>query len=55
MQEQIAQSLGGRLLTLGEARTFIKGQALYPDKNFWCAVKNPEGNEGRDLVQVGDF
>eukprot|EP00931_Biecheleriopsis_adriatica_P003001 TRINITY_DN10421_c0_g3_i2.p1 TRINITY_DN10421_c0_g3~~TRINITY_DN10421_c0_g3_i2.p1 ORF type:complete len:822 (+),score=142.96 TRINITY_DN10421_c0_g3_i2:55-2520(+) len=46
--EAYAKHMGGRLLTLQEARTLMNGKALYPGEDQWCAV------QGRDWVQVGD-
>ena len=46
--EAYAKEMGGRLLTLAEARAAMNGRALYPGEDQWCAV------QGRDWVQVGD-
>ena len=43
-----AAKMGGRLLTLEEAKTLMGGRPLYPGEDQWCAV------QGRDWVQVGD-
>uniref|UniRef100_A0A7S0VEV8 Uncharacterized protein n=1 Tax=Hemiselmis tepida TaxID=464990 RepID=A0A7S0VEV8_9CRYP len=43
-----AAEMGGRLLTLDEARAFIGGRALYSGEDTWVAV------EPRDWMQVGD-
>merc|ERR1719188_991348 len=47
--EACARKMNGRLLTLEEAREFMRGRgALYPGEDQWCAV------QGRDWVQVGN-
>ena len=46
--EAYAAKMGGRLLTLDEAKALMGGRALYPGEDQWCAV------QGRDWVQVGD-
>lgn len=46
--ENYAKEKGGRLLSLEEAREYMKGSPLYPGEDQWCAVR------GRDWVQVGD-
>ena len=46
--EVYAAKMGGRLLTLEEAKTLMGGRPLYPGEDQWCAV------QGRDWVQVGD-
>ena len=55
ISEDIVRSLGGRLLTIQEAKEFVNGQALYPGLYQWCAVKNPEGLQGNDYIQVGNL
>ena len=40
--------MGGRLLTLNEARNYIKGKSLYPGEDQWAALYD------RDWIQVGD-
>ena len=40
--------MGGRLLTLAEARHYMKGKSLYPDDDQWAALYR------RDWIQVGD-
>ena len=47
--EVYAAKMGGRLLTLDEAKALMGGRALYPGEDQWCAV------QGRDWVQVGDL
>jgi len=47
--EAYAAKMGGRLLTLDEAKALMGGRALYPGEDQWCAV------QGRDWVQVGDL
>ena len=49
--EAHAGAMGGRLLTLDEARALIRerGGALYAGEDQWAAV------QGRDWVQVGDM
>jgi len=32
------EAMGGQLLTLEEAQTFVNGKALYPNEDQWCAV-----------------
>ena len=46
--EAYAAKMGGRLLTLEEAKALMGGKPLYPKEDQWCAV------QGRDWVQVGD-
>lgn len=46
--EEYATKMGGRLLTLSEARAHLAGRALCPGEDQWCAVAD------RDWVQVGD-
>ena len=46
--EAHAAKMGGRLLTLEEAKALMGGRPLYPGEDQWCAV------QGRDWVQVGD-
>ena len=43
-----AESKGGRLLTLDEAREFMNGSALYPGEDQWAAIQD------RDWVEIGD-
>ena len=50
MSKDYAAEMGGRLLTLEEARAFLAGQPLYSGDDQWCAV-GADGN--RDWVQVG--
>ena len=47
--EVYAAKMGGRLLTLDEAKALMGGRPLYPGEDQWCAV------QGRDWVQVGDL
>ena len=42
--------MGGRLLSLDEARAFLEGRPLFPGDDQWCAVGD---NRNRDWVQVG--
>ena len=46
--EAHAAKMGGRLLTLEEAKALMGDKPLYPGEDQWCAV------QGRDWVQVGD-
>jgi hypothetical protein len=47
--EAYARKMDGRLLTLDEAREFMKARGpLYPGEDQWCAV------QGRDWMQVGN-
>ena len=46
--EAYASKMGGRLLTLEEAKALMGGRPLCPGEDQWCAV------QGRDWVQVGD-
>jgi len=32
------EHMGGQLLTLEEAQTFMNGKALYPNEGQWCAI-----------------
>ncbi|CAK9000769.1 Hypothetical protein SCF082_LOCUS6638 [Durusdinium trenchii] len=51
--EELVKKMGGRLLTLGEARSFVKKKgALFPAEDQWAAVMCENGE--RDWVQVGD-
>ena len=45
--EAYAAKMGGRLLTLEEAKALMGRRPLYPGEDQWCAV------QGRDWVQVG--
>merc|ERR1712085_74190 len=54
-QKVYAKDEGGRLLRLEEAREILEEHgALCPGEDQWAAVKNPDGDDGRDWVQVGD-
>ena len=45
--ERYIEKMGGRMLTLQEARDFMGGKALYPGKENWAAI------QGRDWVEIG--
>ena len=52
--EKFASEKKGRLLTVEEAKSFLKkrGSAIYPGEDQWVAVIRKDG--GKDWVQVGD-
>lgn len=50
--KQVAARMGGRLLLLSEARSFLKSGPLSPGDDQWVAVIRQDG--GKDWVQVGD-
>ena len=47
-----AEELGGRLLTLSEARALINDKPRYPDSEQWVPVTSDDGTN-RDWMQVG--
>ena len=54
--EEYAESKGGRLLTLQEARDYINsvhnGKPLYSKEDQWTAVVDQNGQ--KDWIQLGD-
>ena len=45
--ERYIERMGGRMLTLQEARDFLDGKPLYKGKENWAAIQD------RDWVEVG--
>ena len=45
--ERYIEKMGGRMLTLEEAREFLGGKPLYPGKENWAAIQD------RDWIEIG--
>ena len=50
--EEIVKSLGGQLLNIHEAKQYVNGKPLFPGQEQWAAIKNPDGMQGNDYIQV---